>query len=174
MFLKLRQPIDEMEYPTPRILEGGRSYEYPFTFVVPDRLLPQVCTHPKKNAHIQRSHTMLPPTLGDPILSSNGKTLLDDMAPSMSQIAYTVRASVLQKQLVGPGVVAIAGIAKKVRIIPKKNLLWKFPPVHLSAHAKRRALSVAPCEANWDVSSLHHPNLSPFNCSLQMARQPIL
>ncbi|CRL21244.1 unnamed protein product [Penicillium camemberti] len=129
MFLKLRQPIDEMEYPTPRILEGGRSYEYPFTFVVPDRLLPQVCTHPKKNAHIQRSHTMLPPTLGDPILSSNGKTLLDDMAPSMSQIAYTIRASVLQKQLVGPGVVAIAGIAKKVRIIPTVE---EEPPVEVS------------------------------------------
>ncbi|CAI7629339.1 unnamed protein product [Penicillium palitans] len=129
MFLKLRQPIDEMEYPTPRILEGGRSYEYPFTFVVPDRLLPQVCTHPKKNAHIQRSHTMLPPTLGDPILSSNGKTLLDDMAPSMSQIAYTIRASVLQKQLAGPGVVAIAGIAKKVRIIPTVE---EEPPVEVS------------------------------------------
>ncbi|CAI7661507.1 hypothetical protein PCG10_004702 [Penicillium crustosum] len=130
MFLKLRQPIDEMEYPTPRILEGGRSYEYPFTFVVPDRLLPQVCTHPKKNAHIQRSHIMLPPTLGDPILSSNGKTLLDDMAPSMSQIGYTIRASVLQKQLVGPGVVAIAGIAKKVRIIPTVE---EEPPVEISA-----------------------------------------
>ncbi|KAJ5868876.1 hypothetical protein N7534_003429 [Penicillium rubens] len=121
MFLKLRQPIDEMEYPTPRVLESGRSYEYPFTFVVPDCLLPQVCTHAKKNAHIQRSHTMLPPTLGDPILASNGKTLLDDMAPSMSQIAYTVRASVLQKQLTGHGFVAIAAIAKK-----------KNPPVEIS------------------------------------------
>ncbi|KOS41077.1 hypothetical protein ACN38_g8057 [Penicillium nordicum] len=130
MFLKLRQPIDEMEYPTPRVLESGRSYEYPFTFVVPDRLLPQVCSHPKKNVHLQRSHTMLPPTLGDPILASNGKTLLDDMAPSMSQIAYTVRASVLQKQLVGPGVLAIAGIAKKVRIIPTVE---EEPPVEISA-----------------------------------------
>ncbi|KAJ6189849.1 hypothetical protein N7519_004757 [Penicillium mononematosum] len=129
MFLKLRQPIDEMEYPTPRVLESGRSYEYPFTFVVPDCLLPQVCTHAKKNAHIQRSHTMLPPTLGDPILASNGKTLLDDMAPSMSQIAYTVRASVLQKQLTGHGVVAIAAIAKKVRIIPTVE---EEPPVEIS------------------------------------------
>ncbi|CAG7983141.1 unnamed protein product [Penicillium nalgiovense] len=129
MFLKLRQPIDEIEYPTPRVLESGRLYEYPFTFVVPDRLLPQVCTHTKKNAHIQRSHTMLPPTLGDPILASNGKTLLDDMAPNMSQIAYTVRASVLQKQLTGHGVVAIAAIAKKVRIIPTVE---EEPPVEIS------------------------------------------
>lgn len=129
MFLKLRQPIDELEYPTPRVLESGRSYEYPFTFVVPDSLLPQVCTHAKKNAHIHRSHTMLPPTLGDPILASNGKTLLDDMAPSMSQIGYTVRASVLQKQLTGHGVVAISAIAKKIRIIPTVE---EEPPVEIS------------------------------------------
>ncbi|KAJ5169908.1 uncharacterized protein N7500_002691 [Penicillium coprophilum] len=130
MFLKLRQPIDEMEYPTPRVLECGRSYEYPFTFVVPDRLLPQVCTHAKKNAHIQRSHTMLPPTLGDPILASNGKTLLDDMAPSMSQIAYSIRASVLQKQLAGPGVMAIAAVGKKIRIIPTVE---EEPPIEISS-----------------------------------------
>ncbi|EKV07030.1 Arrestin-like, N-terminal [Penicillium digitatum] len=129
MFLKLRQPIDEMEYPTPRVLESGRSYKYPFTFVVPDRLLPQVCTHAKKNAHIQRAHTLLPPTVGDPILASNGKTLLDDMAPSMSQIGYTVRASVLQKQLAGRGRVAIAATAKKVRIIP---VVGEEPPVEIS------------------------------------------
>ncbi|KGO74265.1 Arrestin-like, N-terminal [Penicillium italicum] len=130
MFLKLRQPIDEMEYPTPRVLESGRSYVYRFTFVIPDRLLPQACTHAEKHAHIQRAHTLLPPTLGDPILASNGKTLLDDMAPSMSQIGYTVRASVLQKQLAGSGVVAIAGIAKKVRIIP---VVEEEPPVETSA-----------------------------------------
>ncbi|KAJ5971641.1 uncharacterized protein N7479_001559 [Penicillium vulpinum] len=129
MFLKLRQPIDEMEYPTPRVLEAGRSYEYAFTFVVPDRLLPQVCTHTKNNAHIQRSHTMLPPTLGDPILASNGKTLLDDMAPNMSQIAYTVRASVLQKRLTGNEFVAIVAIAKKIRIIPTVE---EEPPIDIS------------------------------------------
>ncbi|CAI7572963.1 unnamed protein product [Penicillium glandicola] len=130
MFLKLRQPIDEMEYPTPRVLEAGRSYQYPFTFVIPDRLLPQVCTHAKKNAHIHQSHTLLPPTLGDPILASNGKTLLDDMAPTMSQIAYTIRASVLQKKLSGQGVVSIAGVAKKIRIIP---IVEEEPPVEISA-----------------------------------------
>jgi hypothetical protein len=128
MFLKLRQPIEDIEYPTPRVLEGGRSYQFPFTFVVPDRLLPQVCTHTKKNAHVERSHTMLPPTLGDPMLASNGKTLLDDMAPEMSQIAYIVRASVHQKQLAGNGVKSIAAVAKKVRIIP---FVEEEPPVEI-------------------------------------------
>lgn len=130
MFLKLRQPIDETEYPTPRVLESGRSYQFPFTFVVPNRLLPQVCTHTKKNAHIERSHTLLPPTLGDPILASNGKTLLDDMAPDMSQVRYIVRASVLQKPLVGNGITSIAAVAKKVRIIPTVE---EEPPIEIPA-----------------------------------------
>ena len=129
MFLKLRQPIEDIEYPTPRVLEGGRSYQFPFTFVVPDRLLPQVCTHTKKNEHVGRSHTMLPPTLGDPMLASNGKTLLDDMAPDMSQIAYIVRASVHQKQLAGHGVKSLAAVAKKVRIIP---FVEEEPPVEIT------------------------------------------
>jgi hypothetical protein len=132
MFLKLRQPIEDIEYPTPRVLESGRSYQFPFTFVVPDRLLPQVCTHAKQNAHVQRSHTMLPPTLGDPMLASNGKTLLDDMAPEMSQIAYIIRASVHQKQLAGHGVKSIAAIAKKVRIIP---FVEEEPPVDITGNS---------------------------------------
>ncbi|KAJ5138298.1 uncharacterized protein N7515_003146 [Penicillium bovifimosum] len=129
MFLKLRQPIDDMEYPTPRVLESGRKYMFPFTFVVPDRLLPQVCTHAKKNAHVEQSHTLLPPTLGDPILASDGKKLLDDMAPNMSRIGYIVRASVLQKQITGNAVVSICAVAKKVRIIPivEEEPLLRYP-----------------------------------------------
>lgn len=128
MFLKLRQPIDEDEYPTPRVLESGRSYSFAFTFVVPDRLLPQVCTHAKKNAHIERCHTMLPPTLGDPILASNGKELLDDMAPTMAQVCYIVRASVIQRQNVGNGIASIAAVAKKIRIVPAVE---EEPPIEI-------------------------------------------
>ncbi|CAG8194993.1 unnamed protein product [Penicillium salamii] len=129
MFLKLRQPIEDDEYPTPRVLEGGRSYQFPFTFVVPDRLLPQVCSHTKQNAHVGRSHTMLPPTLGDPMLASDGKTLIDDMAPDMSQVAYIIRASLHQKRHDGQTAKSIAGVAKKVRIIP---VVEEEPPVEIS------------------------------------------
>ncbi|CAG8027537.1 unnamed protein product [Penicillium olsonii] len=129
MFLKLRQPIEDDEYPTPRVLEGGRSYQFPFTFVVPDRLLPQVCSHTKLNDHVGRSHTMLPPSLGDPMLGSDGKTLIDDLAPDMSQVAYIVRASLHQKRHEGQAAKSIAGVAKKVRIIP---VVEEEPPVEIS------------------------------------------
>ncbi|KAJ5769812.1 uncharacterized protein N7511_001863 [Penicillium nucicola] len=128
MFLKLRQPIDETEYPAPRMLEAGRSYQFPFTFVVPDRLLPQVCTHAKSNAHIEQSHTLLPPTLGDPMLASNGKTLLDDMAPDMAQIAYIIRVAVLKKQQVGNALKSLSTVAKKIRVIPTVD---EEPPVEI-------------------------------------------
>ncbi|KAJ6095086.1 hypothetical protein N7467_002599 [Penicillium canescens] len=128
VFLKLRQPIDETEYPAPRVLEAGRSYQYPFTFVVPDHLLPQVCTHAKNNAHIERSHTLLPPTLGDPMLASNGKTLLDDMAPDMAQIAYIIRVSVLKKQQNGNALKSLGAVAKKIRVIPAVD---EEPPVEI-------------------------------------------
>lgn len=46
-FLRLVQPMDGFEYPENRIMQAGKTYKYPFTFVVPERLLPQSCTHPK-------------------------------------------------------------------------------------------------------------------------------
>jgi hypothetical protein len=63
------------------------------------------------------------------MLASNGKTLLDDMAPEMSQIAYIIRASVHQKQLAGNGTKSLAAVAKKVRIIP---FVEEEPPVEIS------------------------------------------
>lgn len=132
MFLKLRQPIDETEYPTPRVLEPGRKYTYPFTFVVPDRLLPQVCTHAKKNSLIHRHHTLLPPTMGDPMLAGNGKTLLDDMAPEMSQVSYIIRAAVSKRSSTDHRQVkGLANIAKKVRIIPAVD---EEPPINVADH----------------------------------------
>ncbi|EAW06965.1 arrestin (or S-antigen), N-terminal domain protein [Aspergillus clavatus NRRL 1] len=119
-FLKLRQPIEDAAYPTPRILESGRTYQFPFTFVVPERLLPQVCSHTKTNAHVERSHTQLPPTLGDPMLASNGKTLLDDMVPEMCQVSYLICVSIQRKPTSesGPLRKILASAGKKVRIVP--------------------------------------------------------
>ncbi|KAJ5272972.1 hypothetical protein N7478_008097 [Penicillium angulare] len=132
MFLKLRQPIEETEYPTPRILEPGHEYTFPFTFVVPDRLLPQVCTHTRVNHQIHTSHTLLPPTLGDPMLrtNANSRTLLDDMAPDMSQISYLIRVAILKRSSTNhASLKALANVGKKVRIIPTVS---EEPPINTS------------------------------------------
>ncbi|KAJ5884707.1 hypothetical protein N7495_009217 [Penicillium taxi] len=130
-FLKLRQPIEDTYYPTPRVLEVGRQYKFDFTFVVPDHLLPQVCSHTKKNIHVAHSHTLLPPTLGDPMLSSDGKTLLDDLAPQMSQISYTIRVAVLQRSQTERKLTTLAHVAKKVRIIPN---IAEEPPIDVTGN----------------------------------------
>ncbi|OJJ40234.1 hypothetical protein ASPWEDRAFT_47105 [Aspergillus wentii DTO 134E9] len=129
-FLKLRQPIDRSAYPTPRVFESGRSYRFPFEFVVPDRLLPQVCKHQKTNAHVESSHTLLPPTMGDPMLASNGKSLLDDLTPEMCQISYLVRATVLRRPAVqGEHIRTVVSVGKKVRVVP---VVEEEPPLNIA------------------------------------------
>jgi hypothetical protein len=67
------------------------------------------------------------------MLAGNGKTLLDDMAPDMSQISYIVRASVLKKSSTDHGnLKTMANIAKKVRIIPTVE---EEPPINVVEHA---------------------------------------
>ncbi|CEN59287.1 Putative Arrestin (Or S-antigen), N-terminal domain protein (AFU_orthologue; AFUA_6G13380) [Aspergillus calidoustus] len=116
-FLRLRQPMQDSSYPTPRVIEPARTYQFPFTFVVPRGLLPHVCSHSKKNAHVHHSHTLLPPSLGDPMLAQNGKTLLDDMSPDMTRVTYQIRAEVLQKPVVGPAK-SLKVTQRKIRILP--------------------------------------------------------
>ncbi|KAJ5588973.1 hypothetical protein N7537_011651 [Penicillium hordei] len=132
IFLELRQPIEETAYLIPEVLEPGRSYSFSFGFVVPDRLLPQACTHARINPLVHRAHTMLPPTLGDPMLAGDGKTFLDDLAPDMSRISYIIRVGVFMKspsdhRQLNP----LAIIAKKVRIIPTVE---EEPPINVLGH----------------------------------------
>ncbi|GMG01217.1 unnamed protein product [Aspergillus oryzae] len=127
-FLRLRQPIEDSAYPMPRVLEAGRTYKFPFTFVVPVRLLPHVCSHAKTNAHVERSHTLLPPSLGDPMLANDGKSLLNDLAPDMCRISYLIRVSVQRKPENAPSK-ALASVGKKVRIIPAVD---EEPPLNIT------------------------------------------
>ncbi|KAL4892732.1 hypothetical protein BDV59DRAFT_39665 [Aspergillus ambiguus] len=128
-FLRLRQPIEHTAYPTPRVFEPGRTYQFPFTFVVPERLLPHACSHAKTNIHVERSHTLLPPSLGDPMLASDGKKLLDDISPSMCCIAYLIRASVVRKHPSERTSKTLVSAGKKVRIIP---VVEEEPPLNIA------------------------------------------
>lgn len=99
---------------------------------MPDRLLPQACAHAQTNPHVHRAHTMLPPTLGDPVLSSDGKTFLDDMAPDMSQISYSIGVAVLGKSSTDHRLLEyLATHAKSVRIIP---IVEEEPPINVLNH----------------------------------------
>ncbi|OJJ49100.1 hypothetical protein ASPZODRAFT_1396799 [Penicilliopsis zonata CBS 506.65] len=146
-FLKLRQPITESEYPTPRVLEGRRVYQFPFTFVVPERMLPQSCNHDKDHINIFHSHTQLPPSLGgDPIIARDGKSTLDDLSPKMAQVAYMIRAVVTKDENSNNnnnnnnnnngGQVSsklLASVEKPIRIIPT---IEEEPPLTVADHPR--------------------------------------
>lgn len=126
-FLKLRQPIDQTAYPEPREFQAHELYRFPFTFVVPDRLLPQACSHSTNNQHLKTAHMQLPPSFGDAMLSDDGKTLINDMSPMMSEIAYRIKVTVIKRDKTptsptsGPRVNPLSvlnSVAKKLRVIP--------------------------------------------------------
>ncbi|WEW61990.1 hypothetical protein PRK78_007490 [Emydomyces testavorans] len=132
-FLKLTQPIEESQYPQPRILEAGRKYSFPFTFVVPERLLPSSCRHHVNHRQVQAAHTHLPPSLGDPMVAGHGSKLLDDMSPRMCRIQYQICARLLKIDQTDGALRPIAHAVKKVRIVPATD---EEPPLDVSADSE--------------------------------------
>ncbi|KAF2093367.1 hypothetical protein NA57DRAFT_48431 [Rhizodiscina lignyota] len=130
-FLRLIQPMNPDLFPTPRILEAGRTYSFPFTFVVPDRLLPRACPHRVRNDHIREQHLQLPPSLGEAELSGYGGKLLDDLAPEMAKITYAVRVTISRtKEREDDDIETI--IAEKSRKIRIKPSFDEHPPLSIN------------------------------------------
>lgn len=131
-FLRLRQPIDPTAYPEPREFKSQQLYIFPFTFVVPDRLLPQNCSHPTSDEYVKAAHTQLPPSFGDPMVCGDKGALIDDMAPMMSEIAYKIKVSVVKLNETSTTTTAsfhtLSSIAKKVRIVPATS---EQPPLEV-------------------------------------------
>ena len=133
-FLVLRQPIAEADFPTPRILEAGRTYQFPFCFTVPEQLLPRSCTHKIAADHVRECHLMLPPSLGDADLAGFGGTLLDDLAPAMSKIVYAVKVRIAQQK----GVDGISILAAKIRKVRIKPAFVEQPPLSIRGNNEYR------------------------------------
>jgi hypothetical protein len=136
VFLRLLQPIDPADLPQHNNAAAGTRYRFPFTFVVPERLLPHICVHPIEYPEVKEAHTQLPPSFGDPMLSDDGQTLMDDLAPDMSRIAYHVRVKIVKKTNSGK-FVEIADKAIRVRIVPARQ---EAPPMDISHDCKEYEL----------------------------------
>ena len=132
-FLKLSQPIDDADLPQPRIAEAGRTYRFPFTFVVPEQLLPHCCTHKCRNDQVHHSHLQLPPSLGDQIVAGNGVSPLDDMAPAMSKIVYAIKVHVSRHRDSDGTDVTLIEKGRKIRIIPASE---EAPPLSIDANSE--------------------------------------
>jgi len=126
-FLRLMQPMDPTEFPEPRILKVNTVYNFSFTFVVPEGLLPQACTHPKNDNFPEGAHLSLPPSLGDPAVSGSGKSFLDDMTPDMCTIMYSIRCRISKGRGPSGRHQILTETSKKLRILPAVE---EDPPLH--------------------------------------------
>lgn len=112
-FLRLIMPIQESDYPQPRIAEAGRTYTFPFNFVIPDQLLPRACYHRTTCDHIHLQHISMPPSMGDREVSG-----LDDLAPAMARVLYAIKVRVVRyRERNGDRVVLTEGL-RKLHVVP--------------------------------------------------------
>ncbi|KAI9041017.1 S-antigen [Aspergillus affinis] len=129
-FLQLDQPIHNANLLSPRIFQAGCLYVFPFTFSIPGSLVPQSCFHPTASPLVQRSHLLLPPTLGDAMVTSEGRNLPDDMCPDACQIVYLIQVSITDSSDIptdSPKTLALVG--KKLRILPAFD---EQPPLNIA------------------------------------------
>ncbi|KAB8215364.1 hypothetical protein BDV33DRAFT_208438 [Aspergillus novoparasiticus] len=85
-FLTLDQPIDEVNYPASRVFRPGKVYDFPYTFIVPNRLPLKPCSHKATHTSIRQAHTEAPPSL-----------LLRNLSQSLCEISYLIRVTVCRQ-----------------------------------------------------------------------------
>ncbi|TGO30705.1 hypothetical protein BPAE_0004g01670 [Botrytis paeoniae] len=123
-FLKLVMPIREAAYPQPRIAEAGKTYIFPFNFVIPEQLLPTACSHACDADHVHMAHVQLPPSMGD-----RETSILDDLAPEMTKVQYSINARVIKHNDFPKKQVSLIEGSKKLQIIP---MVAEAPPMSIS------------------------------------------
>ena len=128
-FLRLLQPISRMQLPENGIIEAGKIYKFPFTFVVPTHLLPRACAHNCDNDHVKETHLLLPPSFGDPDLCGYDGKLLDDFAPDMARVSYCIKVKMTKWRDDGTENV-VSEASKRLRIKPAYE---EQPPLNIDS-----------------------------------------
>lgn len=126
--LKLVMPIQEAAYPKPRTVEAGKTYTFPFNFVIPKQLLPTACAHACDADHIHMAHVQSPPSMGD-----RETSILDDLAPEMSKVEYSINARVVKRTESSRKAISLLEGSKKLQIIP---MVAEAPPMSISQDDK--------------------------------------
>lgn len=122
-FLRMIMPVRDSDYPTPRIAEAGRTYRFPFNFVIPQQLLPRACQHDCRADHVHQAHLQLPPTMGDKELVGQ-----DDLSPEMSKIQYSIKVRVMKHDEVENEKVVLTDASKRIHVVPAQA---EAPPMSL-------------------------------------------
>ncbi|PYH35326.1 uncharacterized protein BO87DRAFT_356516 [Aspergillus neoniger CBS 115656] len=142
-FLKLQQPI---ETPNSPIHVPGRTYSYPFYFVIPEELPLGSCIHEKSNGCVDYRHAKLPPTLRFPNLSQE-----------LCRIAYSVRATVFYH---------IENDGNNERTTTSTRDI-RFVPAHQSNHLPRSLQTFISLQHNPKQDVKSKASLSPCRLSVE-------
>lgn len=125
-FLRMQQPVYDDQLPENNLAIAGVTYRIPFTFVVPEGLLPYICTHKTENEAVKHQHLLLPPSIGDPVLAGDGNILMDDLAPEMAKVTYSIKARVVKGSPSTGRALDEEEKVVKVRIAPARD---EEPPI---------------------------------------------
>ena len=124
-FLRMSLPIQSNMLLENRIARGGKYYVIPFSFTVPETLLPYACNHGTASENVVRkAHLLLPPSLG--IFKTAG-ILIDDLGPKRAKVSYNVHARM--KKINFDGTSVLLEKAQSVRIIPMRE---EEPPISIN------------------------------------------
>lgn len=130
-FMKLRMPIPESDFPSPRIFRAGQTYTIPFHFVVPHQLTIGACNHGCEAEAVQNQHLRLPPTMG--------YWEADDQAPDMTHIEYAVRTLATIRGInTGEPKANLIEAKKIIKVLPA---LSEEPPLHITSNDERYCMS---------------------------------
>jgi hypothetical protein len=114
-FLELIQPDLHFHIPESRSFKTGCTYEFPFEFAVPSRMLPSTCRHVVASPLVHTCHTSMPPSFGDHELAE-----ATDHAPRHTSVRYRVIASIQEKSETGE-CFEIASASEPIRFMPKER-----------------------------------------------------
>ncbi|KAF4997965.1 hypothetical protein FGRMN_3485 [Fusarium graminum] len=168
-FLILRMPIPESALPPSGVLQAGKTYEVPFSFVIPYQLPSAACKH--RNPVIRERHLQLPPTVG--------AWEHDDMAVHTVAINYGINARALFKSDKGKPI-----ILERTHAVKVMPFLPEQPPLHIVPGNPRFTLSqekairkdILSSKIGFIRASTFQPNpviisadkLQPSECSLSI------
>jgi hypothetical protein len=124
-FLKMTMPVPRSAYPVPRTLESGRTYTFPFHFVIPTYLTIGACNHHIVDDQLQDHHVCLPPTMG--------KWEKDDMSPQMAQVEYSVKARIYRQPDLSQHKIKVMEATENLLVLPASA---EHPPLNITKQDK--------------------------------------
>ncbi|PYH64322.1 uncharacterized protein BO88DRAFT_474530 [Aspergillus vadensis CBS 113365] len=142
-FLKLQQPIETPISPTH---VSGRTYSYPFSFVIPEELPLGSCIHEKSNGWADHRHAKLPPTLR-----------FANLSQELCRIAYYIRATVFYHR--------VKYVNNERTTTSTRDL--RFVPAHESNHLPRSLQTFISLQHNPKQDVKSKASLSPGRLSVE-------